>query len=72
MAYRVEVVSDECMSAGRCVADFPEAFAFDKDELSVVLPTASEVPDERLLLAARNCPSRAIRVFDDSGEEIDV
>ena len=72
MAYRVEVVSEECMSAGRCVADFPQAFGFDDDELSVVLPTASSVSNERLVLAARNCPSRAIRVFDDSGEEIDV
>ncbi len=67
MAYRVEINQDECMSSGRCVADYPIAFGFDDDELAVVLPTAADLSDTQLLRAARNCPSRAINVYDSSG-----
>ena len=66
MAYRVEIDQDECMSSGRCVADYPAAFAFD-DEMAIVLPTAGNLTDQQRLRAARNCPSRAIQVFDDNG-----
>ena len=66
VAYRVSVDTDECMSSGKCVADFGDVFAFDDDELAVV-------PDDaELLRAARNCPSRAIRLHDESGAVIDT
>ena len=67
MAYRVEIDQDECMSSGRCVADYPAAFAFDDDELATVLPTVGNLTDQQLLRAARNCPSRAINVYDSNG-----
>ncbi|WP_419918193.1 ferredoxin [Candidatus Poriferisocius sp.] len=67
MAYRVEIDRDECMSSGRCVADHPTAFGFDDEELAVVLPEVSDLPDQQILRAARNCPSRAISVYDSSG-----
>jgi len=67
MAYRVELDQEECMSSGRCVADYPSAFVFDDDELATVLPAAGTLTDQQLLRAARNCPSRAIQVFDDNG-----
>ena len=67
MGYRVEIDQEECMSSGRCVADYPAAFAFDDDELATVLPTVGNLTDQHLLRAARNCPSRAIQVYDPSG-----
>ena len=67
MGYRVEIDQDECMSSGRCVADYPAAFAFDEDELASVLPTVGNLTDQQLLRAARNCPSRAINVYDSNG-----
>ena len=67
MAHRVEIDQDECMSSGRCVADYPAAFAFDEDELASVLPTSGNLTDQQLLRAARNCPSRAISVYDSNG-----
>ena len=59
------------MSVGRCVADFPAGFGFDGDELAVVLPTVGELSDQQLLRAARNCPSRAIKVFDPDGNRVE-
>ncbi|MYI56924.1 MAG: ferredoxin, partial [Acidimicrobiia bacterium] len=68
---RVEIDQDECMSVGRCVADFPAGFAFDDDELATVLPTAAGLSAQHLLRAARNCPSRAIMVFDADGNQVE-
>ena len=72
MGYRVEIDTDECMSAGKCVADNPTAFGFDDDELATVLPDAADLEDAALLTAARRCPSGAIVLFDDSGAPIDL
>lgn len=72
MAYTAKVDRDLCIGAGACVADVPEAFAFDEENIAVVLPGAAEVPGDRLLSAARACPATAIFVFDEDGQEIDV
>ena len=70
MSYRVRVDKDLCMSSGRCVADQPRAFRFDDDEIAETTETVNEVADEALLEAARDCPSEAIEVFDDSGAQL--
>lgn len=71
MGYRVTIDQDECMSVGRCVADFPAGFGFDDEELATVLSTAGELSDQQLVRAARNCPSRAIMVFDADGNQVE-
>lgn len=72
MGYRVTVDKDECLSSGKCVADYPDGFDFDDDDLAEVQPGAGSLTDEQLVRAARNCPARAIHVFDESGEEIET
>lgn len=72
MSYRIEIDTDSCVSSGKCVADHPQAFGFDDDELAVVLPGAASLSDEVLLRAARRCPSGAIQLFDSSGEPVDL
>jgi ferredoxin len=72
MGLQVRIQRDECISSGKCVADNPSAFGFDDDDLAVVLPGAESLNDERLIRAARTCPSGAIRLFDDAGGEVDV
>ncbi len=72
MGLRVRIDTDECVSAGKCVADHPAAFGFDDEELAVVLAGASLLSDEELLRAARRCPSGAIRLTDDSGAEVET
>ena len=57
------------MSAGRCVADYPKVFEFDEDELAS-LKGESTLSDEDCIRVARNCPSRALSVFDSNGNEI--
>ncbi|MCP4436296.1 MAG: ferredoxin [Actinomycetia bacterium] len=72
MGYTVRIDVEECVSSGKCVADNPDAFGFDDDELAVLLPGASSLDDAKLLTAARRCPSGAILLLDDSGEPIET
>ncbi|MST31528.1 ferredoxin [Acidimicrobiaceae bacterium USS-CC1] len=58
----VSVDKELCVSSGRCVADVPEVFAFDAEELAEVRSDAGDVDAARLRAAARNCPGQAIEV----------
>ena len=69
MAYQIRLDIDDCMSSGKCVADYPSSFGFDEDELAFLKPE-SDLSDEECIRVARNCPSRAISVFDSEGNEI--
>lgn len=72
MGYRVQIDVEECVSSGKCVADNPTAFGFDEDELATALPGMAGLGNDRLLTAARRCPSGAIQLFDDDGEQIET
>jgi ferredoxin len=71
MTFRIEVISDDCMSSGKCVADYPNAFMFDEEELASLIPNAS-LTNQEMIKVARNCPSRAILVFDENDTQIDT
>ena len=72
MSYRASVAKDVCMSSGRCVADAPDAFVFDGDELAEAVPGHPGLSDSALVELARACPSGAIMVHDEQGAEIEV
>ncbi|WP_433502055.1 ferredoxin [Pseudonocardia halophobica] len=73
MSYRIDVDRDVCMSSGKCVADAPDLFRFDDEEIATPVPGAPEPGDARALDLARACPSGALTVHDaDTGEEIDI
>ncbi|HJM98400.1 MAG: ferredoxin [Acidimicrobiales bacterium] len=69
MSFRIEIEKDECMSSGKCVADYPQMFNFDNEELAE-LKKDGKLNNEQILKAARNCPSRAILVFDQDNNQI--
>lgn len=73
MGYRVWVDRETCLSSGKCVANEPSAFRFDTEQIAepIAEPSAepagtvgvtSTIADARLLAAARDCPSGAIRL----------
>jgi ferredoxin len=72
MGYTVKVDRELCIGAGACVADAPEAFKFDDENISVPQPGAKDLPGERLVEIARECPATAILVFDEDGAEVDI
>jgi len=71
VAYEVRLDTAECMSSGVCVANEPGAFAFNSDELAVVLPGSAALEDAALLKIARRCPSGAIQLYD-GGDPVDL
>lgn len=73
MSYRLSVDSEVCISSGKCVADAPQVFRFDEEDVAELVPDAPRLADATQLDLARACPSGALRVHDaDTGEEIDI
>lgn len=68
MGYEVTIDSDECVSAGKCVATAPGFFTFDGDEIATVAPDGEAPDDATVLRIARNCPSGAIRLRLDGAD----
>ncbi len=64
MTVRVEVDQESCLSSGRCVADAPEAFQFDADEIAHSVDGGRALDVARLTSIARNCPASAIRLYE--------
>jgi ferredoxin len=72
MSYRVEIDQELCISSGKCVGDAPTVFAFDDDELAVVIGPDHSLDKQRLLRIARNCPGQAVIIRDETGSVIDL
>ena len=72
MGYSVSIDREACISSGNCVADSPDAFDFDDDDIAIVKEGSAQLLDDRLLRVARNCPAGAIIVHDTDGNEVDL
>lgn len=72
MTYWATVDKGVCISSGKCVADAPEAFVFDDDEIAEAVDGHPGLSDDALVELARACPSGAIRVVDADGTEVEV
>ena len=55
-----------CSAHGDCVREAPDAFSLD----DVVAEVTGTDTDERILAAAKACPSAAITVFDADGRQV--
>jgi ferredoxin len=64
VALEVEIDRDVCMGSGNCVYEAVGVFDLDDDSISVVVDIAA-APEERVLAAARKCPTKAITVRRD-------
>ena len=82
---KLVVNRDLCIGAASCIAVAPSAFELDAENKAVmrrkVPPPSSDataksdledqaIDDETLLLAAKSCPTQAIIVYDEEGEQI--
>lgn len=65
----VTVDEELCVGTGDCARLVPGAFVVDEERnVSIVQPAAGTAPLDRLLVAARNCPTNAIRIVADDGD----
>lgn len=58
-----------CIGAASCIAVAPGVFELDSENKAVVY-NAKGADDETILLAAKSCPTQAILVFDEDGNQI--
>ena len=64
----VRIDRDACMGAGNCQFWAPNVFDLDDEGVAVVVDPAGD-PEDKIVLAARGCPTQAITVLRD-GEQI--
>lgn len=84
MKIRIVVDPDLCIGAASCVTISPEMFAMNLENKAEVLDhgmapdvpkyertvEVSEEEKESLILSAQSCPTLAITLFDEAGEQI--
>jgi ferredoxin len=76
---------DQCIGAASCVAVYPDVFEIDEEAKAVLKlkggETTSErtdikaldvssVDDDTLLLAAQSCPTAAVYLYDEEGNQV--
>jgi ferredoxin len=61
VALEVEVDRDVCIGSGNCVHHAPGAFELDDDGIAYVVDPDG-APEDAVMRAAQQCPSRAITV----------
>lgn len=66
---KVTVDRDLCIGAGNCVAIAPSVFRLD-DERKAVVMVPSSIDDETLEEAAESCPTMAVILEDDEGNQV--
>jgi ferredoxin len=64
VALEVEIDRDLCMGSGNCMYEAPGAFDLDADSIAFVVDAAG-APEDRVVEAARKCPTHAITVRRD-------
>ncbi len=66
---RIRVDREKCVSAGNCVVTAPTVFILDEEEKATLLDVKS-VDEETLRIAAELCPTEAIVLESDEGDQI--
>ena len=65
----VRILREQCCGNAECAEIAPDVFALDSSHKSVVLD-ADAASREILIEAAEACPTSAIVIEDDAGEEV--
>ena len=66
---RIRIDREKCISAGNCVVTAPIVFILDDEEKATLIDPAT-VDEETLWLAAELCPTEAIVLESDEGEQL--
>jgi len=59
-----------CIGAGTCVVVSPDGFEMDEDNIAIVKTGAEKLSFNELLMAAQSCPTQAIFLYDEEGNQI--
>lgn len=68
--HKVMVDRKTCIGAATCIVIAPDAFEMDNENIAIVKADALNVDDDTLLMAAQSCPTGAIILYDEAGNQI--
>lgn len=66
---RIYIDRDLCIGAASCIAVAPGVFQLDSNNKAIVI-NESGAAQETIMLAAQSCPTRAIFLYDEEGNQI--
>lgn len=66
---KIVIRRDLCIGAASCLAVAPKTFDLDDENIAVVTDMKAHT-DEEILLAAQACPTAAIFLYDEDGNQI--
>ena len=66
---RLRIDREKCVSSGNCVVTAPTVFLLESEQKARLVDPES-VDDDILFLAAEMCPTEAIVIEDDNGEQL--
>jgi len=66
---KIVVDRDLCIAAVSCIAVAAETWELD-DENKIVVTDADGVDDETLMASAQACPTKAILLYDNDGNQV--
>ena len=69
MAYTIEVIRDQCITAETCVAEAPNTFEIDDEGIAIIInPTGDD--DDAVMAAAQGCPVECVILKDAAGAQV--
>ncbi len=66
---KIVVKRDLCIGAATCIAIAGDTFELDNENIAIVKDNIGN-SDEEILLAAQSCPTLAIYLYDEDGNQI--
>lgn len=66
---QIRILHHECCGSGGCIDIAPQVFALDSKNKAVVMDPEAETT-EKVMEAAEACPSSAIVILDDDGNQV--
>lgn len=66
---KIVVDRDLCIGAASCIAVAPAVFELDAENKAIVRDAAG-ADDDTILLAAKSCPTQAIKLYDEAGNQM--
>lgn len=66
---KIVIDRDLCIGAASCIAVSGETYKLDGENKAVVIDP-NVLDDETLILSAESCPTKAILLFDENGNQI--
>lgn len=66
---KIKIERDLCIGAGTCVVLAPGTFELDDENIAILIDENGNSAEE-ILMAAESCPTKAIFLYDEEGNQI--